>query len=39
MGIYEDSSTILGVRILDERPLNSGEYYVKHEFTGSNWKK
>ena len=39
MGIYTDQTTILGIRILVEEPINSGDYYVKHEFTGSNWKK
>lgn len=38
MGIYTDDTTILGVRILVETPINSGDYYVKYEFIGDNWK-
>ena len=37
MGIYTDQTTILGIRI--EEPVDSGDYYVKHTFTGPNWKK
>ena len=39
MGIYTDQTTILGIRILIEEPVDSGDYYVKHTFTGPNWKK
>ena len=39
MGIYTDQNTILGIRILIEEPVDSGDYYVKHTFTGPNWKK
>ena len=39
MGIYADESSILGIRILIEEPVNSGDYYVKHEFTGPTWKQ
>jgi hypothetical protein len=39
MGIYTDEATIVGIRILIEEPVNSGDYYVNHEFTGPNWKK
>ena len=38
MGIYTDDTTILGVRILVETPPISGDYYVKYEFVGDNWK-
>ena len=39
MGIYTDQTTILGIRILIEEPVDSGDYYVKHTFTGPNWQK
>jgi len=39
MGIYTDKATILGIRILIEEPVDSGDYYVKHTFSGPNWKK
>lgn len=39
MGIYSDESIILGVRILIEMPHGGGDYYIKHEFTDSNWKQ
>jgi hypothetical protein len=39
MGIYTDEATIVGIRILIEEPVNSGDYYVNHEFTGPNWQK
>lgn len=37
MGIYEDRSTILGLRICvkDE----GGDYFVQYEFTGDNWRE
>lgn len=38
MGIYSDDAVILGVRILIEDPVNSGDFYTKHEFIGPNWK-
>jgi len=39
MGIYTDQTIILGIRILIEEPVDSGDYYVKHTFSGPNWKK
>jgi hypothetical protein len=39
MGIYSDSSTILGLRILIQAPELNGDYYVKHEFSGDRWKE
>ena len=37
MGIYSDSGTILGVRILIGTPEYNGDFNVKHEFTGEDW--
>lgn len=37
MGIYSDSGTILGVRILIEAPELNRDYYVKYEFIGEDW--
>jgi hypothetical protein len=37
MGIYSDSGTILGIRILIEAPELNGDFYVKYEFTGEDW--
>lgn len=39
MGIYTDDTTILGLRILIEMPYGGGDYYVKYEFTDTNWKQ
>jgi hypothetical protein len=38
MGIYEDRSTILGLRICVEDSA-SGDYFVEYEFTGDTWKE
>jgi hypothetical protein len=38
MGIYEDKNITLGIRILFEEPINSGDYYVQYEYTGDNWE-
>lgn len=38
MGIYTDDLTILGLRILIEKPYNNHDYYTEYEFTGDNWK-
>jgi hypothetical protein len=39
MGIYEDTATILGLRINIEKPPNSGDFFVEYEFTGDDWKE
>jgi hypothetical protein len=39
MGIYSDTSTILGIRILIQAPELNGDYFVKHEFSGDRWKE
>ena len=33
MGIYTDQTIILGIRILIEEPVDSGDYYVTVSYT------
>jgi hypothetical protein len=37
MGIYEDRSTILGIRICFKGA--NGDYFIEYEFTGDTWKE
>ena len=38
MGVYWDNNAVLGIRICLEQPA-TGDYLVKHEFTGDTWKE
>lgn len=38
MGIYEDTTQLLGLRILTCNP-DDDAFYSKYEFVGLNWKK
>lgn len=38
MGIYENTSIIFGVRILENKPDDPDALYIKHEFLGKDWK-
>jgi hypothetical protein len=38
MGIYEDNTQLLGLRILTCN-ADDNAFYTKHEFTGLNWKQ
>jgi len=39
MGIYSDTSTILGLRILTCAPHSYYDLHIEHEFIGTNWKQ
>lgn len=38
MGIYAESGSIQGLRILRSRRGDIDSFYTEHEFTGPNWK-
>jgi hypothetical protein len=39
LSIENKGGDILGLRIIMETPLNSGNFYIQYEFTGNNWKR
>lgn len=38
MGIYTNTTEILGLRILTSRSKQNDDFHTEYEFTGPNWK-